>query len=87
MSALASRSKRKEVNTKVNVASGKIVLEGCGPEPLMAYFKALSVFRLVAEQAEPNVRAFWWNDVFVLDTALDRGRWCAFSWMSTGRHR
>ena len=26
-----------------------VVLKGCAPEPLMAYLKALGIFRLVAE--------------------------------------
>lgn len=36
-------------------------LRGCTPEPLGNYLKALGVFRLVAEQADPRVRA-WWKD-------------------------
>ena len=38
-----------------------VELRGCTPEPLMAYLKALGVFRLVAEQADPDARAFWRN--------------------------
>lgn len=50
--------------------TNKIRLTGCRPEPLMAYLKALGVFRLVAEQADKTVRAAWDGDVFVLHTAL-----------------
>ena len=34
-----------------------LFLSGCTPEPLMGYLKALGVFRLVSEQADPNCRA------------------------------
>ena len=48
-----------------------VVLAGCTPEPLMAYLKALGVFRLIAEQKDYDVRACWRNDVLVLHTGLD----------------
>jgi len=38
-----------------------LALPGCTPEPLGNYLKALGVFRLVAEQADPQARA-WWED-------------------------
>ena len=47
-------------------------LRGCRPEPLMAYLKALGVFRIVAEQRDPTARAWWQNDTFVLQSVLDR---------------
>ena len=47
-------------------------LGGCTPEPLMAYLKALGIFRLVAEQKDPGARAWWENDRFMLISALDR---------------
>ena len=47
-------------------------LRGCAPEPLMAYLKALGIFRLVAEQKDPTARAWWQNDDFFLRSALDR---------------
>ena len=47
-------------------------LRGCAPEPLMAYLKALGIFRLVAEQQDPDARAWWHNDTFTLRSALDR---------------
>ena len=49
-----------------------IELRGCTPEPLMAYLKALGVFRLVAEQADTDARAFWQNDTFHIHSTLDR---------------
>ena len=47
-------------------------LRGCTPEPLMAYMKALGIFRLVAEQKDEDARAWWHNDTFMLRSALDR---------------
>lgn len=34
-------------------------LRGCTPEPLGNYLKGLGVFRLFAEQADPQARAWW----------------------------
>ena len=50
----------------------ELELAGCSPEPLLAYLKALGIFRLVAEQKDKNVRAWWQNDGFVLRSTLDR---------------
>ena len=47
-------------------------LRGCTPEPLMAYLKALGIFRLVAEQKDKDARAWWHNDTFTLRSTLDR---------------
>src|SRR5437879_3209324 len=42
--------------------SGHVLeLRGCTPEPLGNYLKALGVFRLVGEQADPQARAWWKN--------------------------
>ncbi|WP_020476146.1 type I-G CRISPR-associated protein Cas8g1/Csx17 [Zavarzinella formosa] len=51
----------------------ELILEGCTPEPLMGYLKALGVLRLVSEseQADPDARGFWRDGVFVLQTKLD----------------
>lgn len=49
----------------------EIVLEGCRPEPLAFYLKALGVLRLVSEQLDPGVHAFWRDDRFVLETEVD----------------
>ena len=47
-------------------------LAGCRPVPLLSYLKALGVFRLVAEQADPDARACWRGDTFFLGTDLDQ---------------
>jgi CRISPR-associated protein Csx17 len=44
----------------------------------MAYLKALGVFRLVAEQADPAARAAWEGDTFVLYTSLSEAELLAF---------
>ncbi|WP_394838699.1 type I-U CRISPR-associated protein Csx17 [Pendulispora rubella] len=46
-------------------------LRGCAPTPLAHYLKALGAFRLIAEQKDPEVRAFWRDDTFFLVTVLD----------------
>jgi CRISPR-associated protein Csx17 len=38
----------------------------------MSYLKALGVFRLVAEQADPSACGCWRGGIFVLETTLDR---------------
>ena len=50
----------------------ELELRGCSPDPLMSYLKALGVFRLVSEQADPDLRGWWRNDTFHLRSALDR---------------
>jgi CRISPR-associated protein Csx17 len=50
----------------------ELILNGCAPEPLMNYLKALGVLRLVSEQADSEARGCWHNDVFVLNSSLDR---------------
>ncbi len=47
-------------------------LESCTPDPLMSYLKALGVFRLVAEQAEPDTRLSWHGGCACLYTKLTR---------------
>lgn len=51
-------------------AQRPIILAGCTPTPLANYLKALGVFRLVAEQKDPEVRACWRGEQFVLVTRL-----------------
>lgn len=46
----------------------QILLRGCAPEPLIHYLKALGILRLVAEQLDPQVRAAWDDDTFMLET-------------------
>ncbi len=43
---------------------------GCRAEPLVSYLKGLAVFRLLAEQADPSVRAWWSQGTLTLDTAM-----------------
>lgn len=49
-----------------------IPLPGCSPTPLASYLKALGVFRLVSEQADPTAHGFWRNEAFVLSTKLTK---------------
>lgn len=44
--------------------------EGLSPTPLAHYLKALAVFRLIAEQVDPQARAFWREDRFHLVSTL-----------------
>lgn len=46
------------------MAGNILKLRGCTPEPLGNYLKGLGVFRLIAEQADPQARA-WWKDGFL----------------------
>jgi CRISPR-associated protein Csx17 len=50
----------------------QIPLPGCTLEPMAAYLKAVAVFRLVSEQADPTVRGYWRGREFHLDSKLDR---------------
>lgn len=54
------------------------VLDGCSPEPLAHYLKALAVLRLVSEQRDPAVRGAWRGRAFVLHTHLTRDEVLAF---------
>jgi CRISPR-associated protein Csx17 len=47
-----------------------LTLHGCPPEPLGNYLKAVGIFRLVAEQADPSTRAWWEGGVLKLLTRL-----------------
>jgi CRISPR-associated protein Csx17 len=51
----------------------ELVLDGCTPEPLMGYLKALGVLRLVSEQTDSDARGCWRDGVFLLETRLDTG--------------
>jgi len=46
-------------------------LDGCSPIPLASYLKALGILRLVSEQADPEARAWWEGDRFLLASHLD----------------
>jgi CRISPR-associated protein Csx17 len=52
--------------------SHDVVLTGCRPEPLGSYLKALGVFRIVAEQRDPEARGSWRGEHFVVRSTLDR---------------
>jgi CRISPR-associated protein Csx17 len=56
----------------------EVHLAGCTPEPLMSYLKALGVFRLVAEQADPAAKLSWHAGHAVLHSQLDRTALTAF---------
>lgn len=47
-------------------------LKGCAPTPLAHYLKALGILRLVAEQADPEVRGWWEGERFRMAARLDR---------------
>jgi CRISPR-associated protein Csx17 len=48
-----------------------VPLGACTLEPLMAYLKALGVFRLVSEQADRQARGWWSGTQFLLESTLD----------------
>lgn len=50
----------------------RIVLSGCRPEPLASYLKGLGVLRLLADQADAEVRGWWRAGLLHVDTSLDR---------------
>jgi CRISPR-associated protein Csx17 len=54
------------------MAGHVLELRGCTPEPLGNYLKGLGVFRLVAEQADPQARAWWKAGVL----NILQGKWC-----------
>lgn len=53
-------------------------LRGCTPEPLGNYLKGLGVFRIIAEQGDPQARAWWKDGVLVLHTKWSRDAIVAF---------
>lgn len=58
-------------NEEMTMATHIHPLEGCRPEPLASYLKALGILRLVAEQADPDAAGWWDDDVFHLRTTLN----------------
>jgi CRISPR-associated protein Csx17 len=48
-----------------------INLNGCAPIPLAHYLKGLGILRLVAEQADANVRGLWLNDHLLLNSTAN----------------
>lgn len=53
-------------------------LEGCRPEPLASYLKALGVLRLIAEQADASAAGCWREGTFQLTSAFDGDELLAF---------
>jgi CRISPR-associated protein Csx17 len=53
-------------------------LRGCNPTVLAHYLKALGVLRLIATQADPQVRGWWQDESFHLLTTLNREALLAF---------
>ena len=54
-----------------------IPLEGCTPEPLMNYLKALGVLKIIVQQDfDSNARGSWQNGVFCLLTKLTEDELC-----------
>jgi CRISPR-associated protein Csx17 len=49
----------------------RVTFPGCAPEPLSHYLKGLAIFRLVAEQLDPDARASWQGDTLTLETRCD----------------
>ncbi len=49
----------------------QVILKGCSTEPMAGYLKALAVFRLVGEQADPWARGWWAGNSFCLESKLD----------------
>jgi len=56
----------------------QVILNGCTTEPMAGYLKALAVFRLVSEQADPKARGWWVGNSFCLDSKLDANALVAF---------
>jgi CRISPR-associated protein Csx17 len=54
------------------MAGQVLELRGCTPEPLGNYLKGLGVFRLIAEQADPQARAWWEGGVLRLWSRFSR---------------
>ena len=63
------------------MTTNEITLAGCSPTPLASYLKALGLLRLIASPtssvsgtaADPEVRGFWENERFHLQTRLTPG--------------
>ena len=50
-----------------------ILLQGCTPEPLASYLKALGILRLIVEQKQDRkAKGYWQNDTFILTTSLSQ---------------
>jgi CRISPR-associated protein Csx17 len=51
-----------------------IALEGCTPEPLMNYLKALGILKIIVEQNfDATARGYWKDGIFYVQTELTEG--------------
>jgi len=69
------------MNAQTNISDHPrhtIELDGCHPVPLASYLKGLGLFRLVAEQADPDARCCWKNEHLVLESELNQDELTAF---------
>ncbi len=54
-------------------------LQGCRPEPLSGYLKALGVLRILAEQGpDPQIKGYWQDNCFQLVTSMNAEAIVAF---------
>jgi len=71
------------------MAGHVLELRGCTPEPLGNYLKGLGVFRLIAEQADPQARAWWKGGVLQIlqsewsDSELEKAERQLVEWLLT----
>lgn len=49
----------------------QVILKGCTTEPMAGYLKALAVFRIISEQADPKALGWWVGNSFCLESRLD----------------
>lgn len=49
-----------------------LALKGCAPAPLMTYLKALGVFRIIAEQKDPQATCWWEEGRFMISSSLSK---------------
>jgi CRISPR-associated protein Csx17 len=54
------------------------VLSGCAPVPLAGYLKAIGIMRLLADQADRDIRGAWRDERFILHAALDNNQLLRF---------
>jgi len=69
------------------MAGHLLKLHGCTPEPLGNYLKGLGVFRLIAEQADPQARAWWKDGVLNLLTTLSKEKVADFFLNGIGENK
>ena len=50
----------------------KLYLDNCNPEPMSSYMKSLGIFRLLSEQKCEDIKGYWENNIFVLDTNITK---------------